>query len=201
VFLEMPGIMPVMQLHVRMQWETADGEAFKAELYPTVKKLGEALDGFELGPEGKRGELAIAVSWPGESGAKVAGDQIPGRPLTVGTLSGLRYDTKELRAKAGERLSLTLKNTDVIPHNLVLVRPDTLQTVGNLANQLIADPKGIERHYVPDSDAVIDYLPVIGPGESATMHFNAPVHPGEYPYLCTFPGHWMLMNGKLIVEP
>jgi len=24
--------------------------------------------------------------------------------------------------------------------------------------------------------------------------------PGRYPYLCTFPGHWKLMNGVLIVE-
>ncbi|MDG2122911.1 MAG: hypothetical protein P8J87_04390, partial [Verrucomicrobiales bacterium] len=149
VFLEMPGIMPVMQLHVRMQWKTAGGEAFRAELYPTVKALGGVHEGFEPGPVGKSKELVIAMQWPGEE-VVPAVDDTPGRAVVVEALSGLRYGTKEIRAKAGERLSLTLKNTDVIPHNLVLARPDTLQMVGNLANLLVADPKGVERHYVPD---------------------------------------------------
>ena len=30
------------------------------------------------------------------------------------------------------------------------------------------------------------------------LHFRAPSVPGRYPYLCTFPGHWMIMNGELI---
>jgi len=33
-----------------------------------------------------------------------------------------------------------------------------------------------------------------------TISFRAPAEPGRYPYLCTFPGHWMIMNGDLIVE-
>ena len=31
---------------------------------------------------------------------------------------------------------------------------------------------------------------LLGPGESETVTFNAPFVPGEYLYLCSFPGHY-----------
>ena len=41
---------------------------------------------------------------------------------------------------------------------------------------------------------------VVPPRSSFTIHFRAPAERGRYPYLCTFPGHWMVMNGQMIVE-
>jgi azurin len=38
------------------------------------------------------------------------------------------------------------------------------------------------------------------PQEQFAISFRAPTAPGRYPYLCTFPGHWMVMNGEMIVE-
>ena len=87
-----------------------------------------------------------------------------------------------------------------MPHNWVLVKPDTLSAVGTLADQLIADPEAVARHYVPKTDDVIAYADITEPGKRQTIHFTAPQTPGRYPYLCTFPGHWKLMNGVLIVE-
>jgi len=40
----------------------------------------------------------------------------------------------------------------------------------------------------------------VAPGQSQTIYFQTPTQPGRYPFLCTFPGHWMVMNGELIVE-
>ena len=40
----------------------------------------------------------------------------------------------------------------------------------------------------------------VPPLEDFTIHFRAPTGPGRYPYLRTFPGHWMVMNDQLIVE-
>jgi hypothetical protein len=37
------------------------------------------------------------------------------------------------------------------------------------------------------------------PGQKQTLKLTAPKKEGEYEYVCTFPGHWMIMNGKLIV--
>ena len=82
----------------------------------------------------------------------------------------------------------------------VLVRPGTLASVGDLANKLIADPEAVLRHYVPKSDDVLVYTDIVPPQQSDTIWFDAPKEKGRYPYLCTFPGHWMVMNGELIVE-
>jgi azurin len=52
---------------------------------------------------------------------------------------------------------------------------------------------------VPDTDAVICYTDIVDPGSESAIYFAAPSQPGKYPYLCTFPGHWMVMNGVLEV--
>jgi len=122
------------------------------------------------------------------------------RPLTIAAASNLAYKTPELRAKAGETLALTFVNPDVVPHNWVLVKPGTLAAVGTLADGLITDPEAVARHYVPDTDDVIAYADITEPGKQQTIYFTVPDGPGRYPFLCSFPGHWKLMNGLLIVE-
>ena len=83
------------------------------------------------------------------------------------------------------------------------VQPGSLRRVGELANRLIADPEAFARHYIPQSDDVLYYTDIVAPGQSQTIYFQTPATPatpGRYPFLCTFPGHWMVMNGELIVE-
>jgi azurin len=87
-----------------------------------------------------------------------------------------------------------------VPHNWVLIRPGTFPRVGNLANKLIADPGAAARQYVPKSEDVLVYTDVAPPKKSFTICFHAPVQKGNYPFLCAFPGHWMVMNGQLTVE-
>jgi putative heme-binding domain-containing protein len=123
------------------------------------------------------------------------------RALVLETATNLAFARQELRVVAGEPLQFTLKNPDVVPHNWALVGPGMLSAVGDLANRLIADPEAVTRQYIPDSAAVLAYTDVVPPGGEHTIFFRAPPKPGRYPYLCTFPGHWMVMNGTLIVEP
>jgi azurin len=56
------------------------------------------------------------------------------------------------------------------------------------------------RQYVPQTDDVLAYTDIVAPQQTATIYFDAPRTKGRYPYLCTFPGHWMVMNGELVVE-
>ena len=44
------------------------------------------------------------------------------------------------------------------------------------------------------------YTDVVNPGEKFTIYFKAPATKGNYPFVCTFPGHWMVMNGTLLVQ-
>jgi len=61
-------------------------------------------------------------------------------------------------------------------------------------------PEGQEKQYVPDIAQVLYSSALIDPGESIVLQFTAPQEPGEYPFVCTFPGHWRTMNGILKVE-
>jgi azurin len=128
------------------------------------------------------------------------GRQPPTARLQLAAGKNLTFSTRTLRVKASESVELTFTNPDVVPHNWVLVRPDSLAAVGDLANKLIADPEAVLRHYVPQTDDVLVYTDIVPAGESLAIYFQAPAQRGRYPYLCTFPGHWMVMNGELLVE-
>jgi azurin len=122
------------------------------------------------------------------------------RELRIEARDNLQFSTRILEARAGETLKLTFSNPDVVPHNWALVRPGCLEKVGQIANLLVNDPDAYLQHYVPKSDDVICYTDIVEPGAEFAIHFQVPEIPGRYPYLCTFPGHWMVMHGELIVK-
>ena len=62
-------------------------------------------------------------------------------------------------------------------------------------------PAGITKHFIPDSDKILHHTKLLDPDTSETIRFNAPTEPGDYPYVCTFPGHWILMRGTMHVKP
>jgi Copper binding proteins, plastocyanin/azurin family len=53
--------------------------------------------------------------------------------------------------------------------------------------------------YVPESPLVLQATKLLNGGEMERLTFTAPQKPGEYPYLCTFPGHWVRMYGVMVV--
>ena len=52
---------------------------------------------------------------------------------------------------------------------------------------------------MPDIPQVLFSTKLVEPGETVTVQFKAPAEPGQYPYVCTFPAHWRVMNGILNV--
>jgi azurin len=122
------------------------------------------------------------------------------RPMRIEARDNLQYSTKILECQAGESIQLTFANPDVVPHNWALLRPNSLEKIGAMANGLVNDPDAYLRHYVPESKDVLCYTDIVEPKEEGTIFFVAPTEPGRYPFLCTFPGHWMVMNGELIVR-
>ena len=116
----------------------------------------------------------------------------------------LAYDQTELNVESGQPVRLTLSNTGSAlpqPHNFVLVKPGKVDTVGALATEMITDPVALEKSYIPDSCAdILAFCPLVSPGDSASIEFVAPKEAGDYPYICTFPGHWLQMRGILHVR-
>ena len=47
----------------------------------------------------------------------------------------------------------------------------------------------------------IAHTKVLGPGEKEELVFKAPAEPGDYDYICSFPGHYLTgMKGLLTVK-
>ena len=207
IFIEMPSLEPVMQMHLRMDLKTKDGKSFKTDLFPSVLYLGDyfTAEGEELDPpvSGKPQVIALRVTG-GKS--KVAlnttsGKLIEGaRKITVNAIGGLQFEQKKLRAKAGEPIQIELVNKDVMPHNLVIVKPGAVAEVGEASFAMLNDPKAGEKHYIPETDKVIAHTFVVPAGGEHTLNMVAPEVAGEYPFICTFPGHWQAMHGVLVVE-
>lgn len=109
--------------------------------------------------------------------------------------NSLRYDIDTIRANAGELLSISLNNTDQMPHNLVIGKPGSLSVIGAASEKEMGND-----NFVPDIEAVLYSTPIVNPGKTETLTFIAPAKKGNYVYLCTYPGHWRTMNGIIIVE-
>ena len=112
----------------------------------------------------------------------------------------MQFAPRELRVKAGTKVRLIFDNPDLMMHNLVLLARGAEEEVGALADKLAADPDGMAKGYVPTSPKVLHATPLVAPNGKAELTFDAPNEPGAYPYICTFPGHWRVMRGVLIVE-
>lgn len=109
----------------------------------------------------------------------------------------LKYATTEIRAKAGTTLKIVFENTSTImPHSVVVLkRHEDIELVGQGA--LTA----VEHDYVPPQhrDKLVAFTSMAAPGKTVEVTFTVPP-PGAYLYLCTFPGHYVLMRGTLISE-
>lgn len=124
----------------------------------------------------------------------------PVKEITVEANDRMQFDTKEIKVKAGEEIILTLKHVGKMPkqamgHNWVLLKDGVV--VKDFAMEAM---KARDNDYLPkDSKDVIVATELLGGGESDTITFEAP-EKGTYTFICTFPGHYGIMQGTLVVS-
>lgn len=115
----------------------------------------------------------------------------------------MQFSTKAIEVTAGDKVVLTLKHIGKLPklsmgHNFVLLKSDA-----KVMDFAVVAMKATTTEYIPAEDPgksmVITHTKVVGGGESDTITFDAPAA-GTYPYLCSFPGHFSLMQGVLTVK-
>lgn len=121
----------------------------------------------------------------------------PDNVLTIATRPGLKFDKTKIVVKARSRNKLIFRNNDDMMHNLVIVAPGTAINVGELASQL--GVQGSRLNYIPPSPNVLFHTKLLNANETDTIYFEAPEKPGLYIFVCTYPGHYMLMQGILEV--
>jgi len=121
----------------------------------------------------------------------------PDETINLGTEPGLKYDQKTLTVEAGAKIKWTFNNVDDMPHNCVIVLPGTADQVGEQALKL--GVKGMNMGYIPETDNILYHTKLLQPGTSENIYFIAPEKPGQYTYVCTYPGHHLIMRGVLNV--
>jgi azurin len=109
------------------------------------------------------------------------------------------FDLNWFVVQAAKPVQVLLTNADAMPHNLVIGQPGSLQEIGTTGGVMPppADPEA--RAYVPDTPLVLQATRLVSPGDAVRLNFTAPAKPGQYIYVCTFPGHWVRMYGVMLV--
>jgi uncharacterized cupredoxin-like copper-binding protein len=165
---------------------------------------------------GAAGTAPSATTGPIYTGSGAAGGRAPGRALakhqttmpaewngtvdqtvSIQGVEGLKFSLAGFDVKAGARVKLDFANVSDMLHNLVVVKPGTAIKVGEQAMRMGLE--GAKLEYVPRTDDVLYYTSVLEPEKSQTIYFVAPTTPGEYTYVCTFPGHYIVMQGTMRV--
>jgi azurin len=109
----------------------------------------------------------------------------------------MKFNKTDLEVKAGSTVELTLKNvakSDAMKHNWVLVKAGTAEDVGNAGAAA-----GEKKDYIPDSPSVLAHTKLAAPGKTVKVTFKAPPA-GDYPFICSYPGHYVFMKGTLHVK-
>ena len=99
-------------------------------------------------------------------------------------------------------VEIILSNDDEMPHNLVVSKPGSLRRIGRASDAQGLEGEAAARDYVPDISGILHASELVLPGQTRVLRFIAPERPGRYPYICTYPAHWQMMNGVLkVVRP
>ncbi|MBI5772538.1 MAG: HEAT repeat domain-containing protein [Verrucomicrobia bacterium] len=129
-------------------------------------------------------------------------DKLNPQVVNIGTVNErMLFTVLEFKVKAGAPVKLILENPDATPHNLVLCQPGSEDKIGEAANEMAKLPDAFEKmDFLPKSDQIIAATKMVQPNGTDTLRFHAPKAPGRYPYICSFPGHYLVMKGVMVVE-
>ena len=131
-------------------------------------------------------------------------DKTLSKEIIINGNDAMQFDVKSYQVAIGQPVRLTFKNVGSMPkiamgHNLVILK----EGIDGLAfGQKVLASGGSASNPLPSSllGDVVAHTKLLGPGESETIDFSAPNKPGEYEYICTFPGHFAMMRGTMIVK-
>jgi len=112
----------------------------------------------------------------------------------------MKYDLSEFTVRPGQQVKLVFENGDDLPHNFVLCQPGT-DTAAMALKQMEKPEEAVKRNWLPDDNRIWAHSKMLNPHEKEEITFTVPEKSGDYPFVCTFPGHALTMNGKMKVLP
>jgi azurin len=152
-----------------------------------VLELGEELAGLLAGDEAAKAKADLST--------------LSVRVIVVKTVrEQMRYDLNKLVVEAGKPFAIELVNEDMMPHNLVVVTPGSRSEIATQAMTMPVDKADKQgRIFVPENSKVLAATKMINPGKRELLMVPAIDQEGAYEYVCTFPGHFTIMWGTLVV--
>lgn len=153
-------------------------------------------------PDSGAGSAASATSSTTASSGGGSAASTAARTIEITANDQMKYSVTSIEAKPGEQLHIVLTNAGSLPkeamaHNWVLLK------AGSDVMAFAAAAGGArDQGYIPANlqDQIIAKIDLLGPHQTGEVTFKAPEQPGQYPFLCSFPGHVALMKGTLTVK-
>lgn len=165
------------------------------QLSPSQRTEPATLDMIQFGDK-------LAAKVPGPDGAAIRRDlrALGVQVVRIQTLpEKLSFDVRWFAVEAGKPIQIALVNVDAMPHNLVVGRPGSLEEIGTKGGALPMPTDPSVKPFVPALPLVITATNLLKEGDTERLSFTAPKVPGEYVFVCTFPGHWLRMYGVMLV--
>ena len=114
--------------------------------------------------------------------------------------SQMRFDVSQFYVEAERPVEIVFENPDEMQHNFVIVAPGAKEEIGMAADRMGGG--GFAKNFVPTSPKVLHATKLVSPkGGVERLRFLPPKASADYPYLCSFPGHWLTMSGIMTVVP
>lgn len=111
----------------------------------------------------------------------------------------MRYAQTAFTVEAGQEVTIVFENTatsEAMHHNVVVLTSDDDEDVNRVGQAAMT---AADTDYIPNDPAILAHTPMSVPGETVRVTFTAPSEPGTYRYICTFPGHYVMMQGTMTV--
>jgi azurin len=142
-----------------------------------------------------------ATASAGAAAAPAAAKSSAARVVEITANDQMKFSVTSFEAKAGEQLKVVLNNIGTLPkeamgHNWVLLKAGTDPMAFGMASMTA---KATDYIAPAMKDSVVAFVPLLGPKQSGETTFTVPAA-GEYPFVCSFPGHVALMKGVMIVK-
>ena len=188
----------------REAWPAAEIEPLARSVVALVAKASPETRTQPASVEAIQLAEKLSEALPAESGRSVRRElrAIGVQIVRIDTVpEQMMFDLKWFAVEAGKPVQIVLRNPDAMSHNLLITKPGALKEVGMAASTMTLSTDPSAKPYVPDTPLVLHATRLLQWGETERLSFPAPKEPGEYPFVCTFPGHWVRMYGVMLVVP
>lgn len=175
-------------------WNARKDPKLSAENLAYFKKIGTTIR-----PSDFDYYERLATTWKIEIANNASSANVV-RKVIKTVKEAMQFDIREFSVPAGANVEIIFENIDAMQHNLVIGQMGSQEKIGIAADKMITAADGAQKNYIPNIPEVIAYTALVDPDGRAKLVFKAPTTKGNYPYLCTFPGHWRIMNGVMKVE-